>query len=395
MKTRNVFLLSLVMLFSCLSALAFEVDGFEKRFLLIREEGRLVEVRDNFLTEGFKIRPLLNYYRELISQEQGLMAQSPQAYQAQVEQTFLKTYEERPEHLTESLVALQEMDLEKIFNHPKFNELLNKFEVRLGEEVAKIGLVTLARPTDARFFYQRQVVYEVIKMFLNMARSQLEEVPVLNTAMFIIKEAERMIVKRRTFHQNMLMHYLENFTAEELGLSDEEAQTIWSSLYESRIPWFAFWESSAAVADWNGYGLSRFQIFRSNANTRLEQNRGHYDGLGNRLNFAFQDAKLKGKKVIVNLYDSQFMFSNKHSVAHYYDDPKLVSRQRTLLQLGQLGLSFLSLPGFVKDFASSFFKSMYENQRLTEGALVGHFESLQDEPMVRHVIRQNMNPFEL
>ncbi|MEK6626474.1 MAG: hypothetical protein AABY86_16015 [Bdellovibrionota bacterium] len=249
------------------------LNNFNKRFILIRENGKLLEVRDRFLSLGFKIRPVVAYYKSLISSEQALMSLSseggPESYKAQIDKTFQVTYEATPDYLNESLVSLQNIDIEKVFSDPKFNELLGKFEARIDQELANIGLITLARPYDSQFFYKRQVLYEIVKAFLNLAKSQLGEVPVLNTAMFIIQEAERMIRQRRTFHQNMLLHYLENFKEEELGLTHDEANMIWSSVYESRIPWYAFWETDFANQNWMKYGTDRFFQSIRLANTRL------------------------------------------------------------------------------------------------------------------------------
>ena len=374
------------------------LNNFNKRFILIRENGKLLEVRDRFLSLGFKIRPVVAYYKSLISSEQALMSLSseggPESYKAQIDKTFQVTYEATPDYLNESLVSLQNIDIEKVFSDPKFNELLGKFEARIDQELANIGLITLARPYDSQFFYKRQVLYEIVKAFLNLAKSQLGEVPVLNTAMFIIQEAERMIRQRRTFHQNMLLHYLENFKEEELGLTHDEANMIWSSVYESRIPWYAFWETDFANQNWMKYGTDRFFQSIRLANTRLRDQSSQYQELGKRHNYSFQDAKLKDKKVIINLFDTKDMFSRRQAVAYYYDSPNLVIRQRVLLQLGQLGLSFLSIPGFIKDFTGAYLKSMYVNQRLTEGALVGYFESQGQYVMARHMAVQNVNPFE-
>jgi hypothetical protein len=130
------------------------------------------------------------------------------------------------------------------------------------------------------------------------------------------------------------------------------------------------------------------------ATQRLQQNRRNYDALGKRLDYAFQEATLKGQRVILNLFDTQNMFSSQQAIAYYFEKPNKVKQTRQLLQLGQLGLSFISLPQFIKDLANSFMKSYYEKQRLTEGALVGYFESINDVPMQRQFIRQNVNPFE-
>lgn len=370
------------------------MDSFNKRFELIRQDDKLVEVKDRFLGKGFRVAPLVHYYKTLLQTEQKRLNQKGDDYQGYVQDTLNVGAQNTPEYLIESLEALKNIDIDKVFNNHKFREILNKFEVKIGEELEKTGLITIARPADSRFFYKREAIYEITKMFMNMAKSQIGEVPVLNTIIFILSEAERLVKERRTFHQNMLFHYLENFSPADLGLTDLEASTVWSSIYESKIVWYAFWESQAATQNWEIYGKNKFGATLKFANNRLEQQRGTYETLGVRHNFAFMDASLKGKKVIINLVDKKDMLSSKHSIAYYYENPKMVTNQRTLLQLAQLGLSFVSIPQTIKDFANSYFKSMYDAQRLTEGALVGYFESRGNGQMATQFIKQNVNPFE-
>ncbi len=387
----KVLALAALLALPVLSFAASNPSSFDKRFVITRQDGKIVEIKDRFLSGGFKISPLLKYYKGLLSSEQARMAFSPHDYR----QNLAATYGgEAPEDLVESLESLQGVDFEKVFTHPQFQKLMGQYEARINQELDKIGLVTLAAPNSPKWFYKRQAMYEITMSFLKLAKSQLGEVPVLNTAMFILKEAERMIRERRSFHQNMLMHYLQNFKPAELGMSEQEVALTLSSMYESRITWYAFWEANAAAQDWTGYGSKKFGAAMAQASARMAQHQMDFDSVGARLNFAFQEGVQKGKKVIINLFDKKNMLSSKQSIAFYYDQPKLVARQRTLLQLGQLGLSFVSLPQFAKDMANNYFKSMYDNQRLTEGALVGYFESRGNNAMAGQFIRQNVNPFE-
>ncbi len=382
------------LIFSSLAEADSLVDSFNKRFEFVRQDNKLVEVKDRFLGKEFKIAPLVHYYKNLLQNEQLRLNQKGMDYKTFVQNTFEVNDQTTPEYLVESLSTLRNIDIEKVFSNPKFNEILGKFELKIGEELEKTGLITLARPQDSRFFYKREAIYEITKMFFNMAKSQIGEVPVLNTLVFILSEAERLVRERRTFHQNMLFHYLENFSSSELGIREGESAIILSSIYESKIIWYAFWESQAASEKWDSYGKNKFAITLKLANSRLAQQQGSYETLGKRHDFAFMDATLKGKKVIINLIDKKDMFSAKHSVAYYYENPKLVVNQRILLQLAQLGLSFVNIPQTIKDFSNSYFKSMYDAQRLTEGALVGYFESKGQRQMAYQMMKQNVNPFE-
>ncbi len=374
------------------------LDAFKKRFIFVRKDGVLVQVRDNLLANSpLRLRPLLNYLKAQIRGEQTSMLLSLESYDKSIHHLFVDPVSQlnaTPDYLMESLNQLQKIDVEYVFNHPEFLKVVAKLEDKINAEMAKLGLVTLAQTQDSKYFYTRNVSYMIVKSILEFAAQRLGEIPVLNTAVYVIKEAERLFRERRTFHQNMLMHYLEKFSLEELQLTKEERQLIWSSIYESRISWMAFWESDAAVSNWQGFGATRFSQNMSLATQRFTQNRRNYDSVGPRTNYAFQEATIKGQPVILNLFDTKNMFSSKESIAHYFDAPAKVKRQRQVLQLGQLGLSFISMPQFIKDLANSYMKSHYEAQRLTEGSLVAYFESINDSVMSKHMVKQNVNPFQ-
>ena len=232
-------------------------------------------------------------------------------------------------------------------------------------------------------------------MALNLAKRWLSSVPVLNTAMYIIVEVERLIRERRLYHQNMLLHYLDKLKPEDMGLTHSEVSRAWSSIYESRIPWFAFWESNKAKANWEKYGPNNFYMNFRMASSRLRNYRSNYVEIQKRINYGFQEVvSKKYGKVILNLVDSKDEYSSAPSIAYYYDDPNKIVKMRLILTVARLGLSFVPIPQFIKDMGDSFLKSRYVNQSLTEGALFAHFESLNDYERSRQVLAQTLNPFE-
>ena len=192
----------------------------------------------------------------------------------------------------------------------------------------------------------------------------------------------------------MLLHYLEQVPEDQLGLSHEEVNHIMSSIYESRIPWYAFWESNAAVANWDQFGTNKFFTDIRTYNNRFRRMSSTFDQVGKRLNYAFQDVNREGEKVAVNLFNTQHMFSRDLSVAYNYDNPGKTVRTRMVVQLAELGLSFVPLPSFIKGLAEDFLQSFYKQQVLIEGALYGHFEINGDQDALRMMKIQILNPFE-
>jgi hypothetical protein len=216
----------------------------------------------------------------------------------------------------------------------------------------------------------------------------------LNTISYVIVEVEKRITERRQFHQNMLLHYLENFKEEELGLTHEEVNMIWSSVYESRIPWFAFWESKTAKSTWDKYGVNNFYFNYRTATNNLRNAQSIYSEVGERMNFSFQTVTYNNEKVIVNLFDKESMFQNRPAVAYNYDHPTQVVRKRVVLTLAELGLSFVPMSAVIKDTLESFIKSFYQQQKITEGALLGYFESNGDSKGKSQIVAQYLNPFD-
>jgi hypothetical protein len=103
---------------------------------------------------------------------------------------------------------------------------------------------------------------------------------------------------------------------------------------------------------------------------------------------------LNGEKVIINLFDNEGVFHNRPAVAFNYSKPTQIVRKRVMLSLAELGISFVPVSDFIKSTVTNFIKSYYENQRLTEGALYGHFESLQDAQGMNQIKLQYLNPFD-
>src|SRR5690606_10618211 len=118
----------------------------------------------------------------------------------------------------------------------------------------KFDLAVVASPMDAKYFYRRNVTYEVVTRALNFAKKKFDSVPLLNLASFMIVKVHDLVLEQRLYHQYMLMHYLENAGAKEIGLTDKEIDRVYSSVFEARIQAINFQESKRAAANWDKYG---------------------------------------------------------------------------------------------------------------------------------------------
>lgn len=380
---------------------ASSLDFFHKRFKFERKDGNLLIVRDTTLSAKFSINPFLKQVREMIIQEQELM-NSKTDYDYELKSLFA---EGSTQSLTEldnsdielvinSMKELRSLDIDQIFKNDIFKDFIQKFELKLKDVLLMADPTIVANVSDPTYFYKKHVTGQVLTWGLNLAKKTFSQVPFLNTASFVLTKVTKMFLEKRHYHQNMLLHYLEKFEAKDLGITHSEANQIFSSIYESRIAWFAFWESAAAKADWEHYGTNKFfQSIRA-VNTKFRSTRGQYDSVGKRLNYAFIEANYKGRDVVLNLFDSQNMISSKPSIALDLNSPAKIKRLRAVLHLAQLGVSFISLPDFIKSMAQNFMKSFYEKQQITEGALQAYLESnglVNQSSVLRS---QYLNPFD-
>lgn len=412
MKSISLMVGLLCMLVLSNSAFAKSADAFHKRFQVIRNaDGKLVGIRDRTLPVKFSVVPYIEMVKSQLKNEQALMSPESLAsgeYEANVRSVLdedrelllsqgytQQEYDRYVENVVESLKKLAVVNVDTVFGNAVFQEVVSKFEGKITDAILLLDPTILANTQDPTFFYKRNVTYKAVSWALDFARKRLSNIPMLNTVSYVVVEVEKLITQRRNFHQNMLLHYLENFDEKELGLTHDEVNMLWSSIYESRIPWFAFWESSAAKGNWMKYGVNNFYANYRAATAKLQKAGALYTEVNERMNFGFQKVVYKNEKVVVNLFDNESMLQSRPAVAYNYDRPTQIARKRIMLNLAQLGLSFVPLNAMVKDSVGSFIKSFYHNQKLTEGALYGYFESMGEESGMRQVKAQYLNPFDV
>ena len=407
--------LSLVVGLLCLftttvqTAHAKSAEAFFKRFQVVRSaDGKLVGIRDRTLPVKFSVTPYVNLIKTQLLIEQSLMTPQNLAsgqYDAQVKSIIeadmdrnlygdQAEFDQDVQTVVDSLKKLAVLNVDFIFSHQIFKDVVAKYEGKMTDAILLLDPTMIANVNDPTYFYKKNVTYQVVTWGLDFARKQMSNIPMLNTVSYVIVQVENLITQRRQFHQNMLMHYLENFKEEELGLTHDEVNLIWSSIYESRIQWYAFWESSAAKNNWAKYGTTNFFANYRAASATLRDSQSIYSQIDERMNYAFQKVTFNNEKVVINLFDKESMFQNRPAVAYNYDRPTQVVRKRIVLNLAELGLSFVPMSSFFKDTIQSFIRSFYAQQKITEGALYGYFESNGDVKGQQQVAAQYLNPFD-
>ncbi|MBL7664730.1 MAG: hypothetical protein JNM93_06320 [Bacteriovoracaceae bacterium] len=388
----------------CLTAFAQDVTAFKNRYKLIREKetGKLLAIQDQHLLSAFSVTPFLTQLYNDLLEEQRLLRSKSGHRQHEIELFVQGLGLEHNKNfhddeidfiIEESLKNLESVDLKTIFKKIEDSQIVKTLESKMQEALIQLSLNTVAHADDAKFFYRRAVTYEVVRIVLDLAKKQFSEIPVLNFASYIVVRVEQLIREQRTFSQNMLMYYLDTFDEKELGMSAEEVDRTFSSIFESRIAISARAESTYAQENWLKYGLDKFYAQMRAANQKLRLEGGRYEKNTERVAYSFVRVTEQGKRKIVNLLDNWNMFSSKPAAAIYLDEPQKILRERRLLNLSLAAINFLPISDSIKNIAEQVISSFYIGQKQTEGALAGYFEANGNKDLAKILYLQNMNPF--
>lgn len=379
---------------------AQNMSSFKKRFTFVKnDEGNVTYVRMNLLNKKWSVVPYLKQVSDDIKSEIARM--QSKSYDAELDAFIYKLEQEsdKSAQSQENIIAIRDsiknfkkLNVDEIFNMAETKGVLAKFQEELKKALMILDLRIIASTQDSRYFYKRHVTYEVVKRAIDFAKKQFDNVPVLNLVSFVIVQVHEMVLEQRTFHQNMMLHYLENVSEADMGLSVKEADRIFSSIFEARIAVVNFQESKVAVNTWAKYGLNKFYASVRQANNRLRRSERTMSDI-TRYNFGFFEAKEDGERVVKNLMHNKHMFSKKMATAYNYDKPDEVRRFRSLLNLGQVGLGFLPIPGWLKGQVENFIKSYYVEQKRLEGALIGYFDINGNMVMANNIQKQLINPY--
>ncbi len=398
-----------------LSLLSLEVfaedlalKGFNERFSLIRNEsGKITSIRLKKAITRFSVMPLIEQLKQDLLGEQSSFHSLTEFDKEEEFNSFLSHLgydpylkingqgQEEIEWIKKSFLNIGNVNVKEAFAKLNQGDFWKKFEEKLNEAFLFIDPTILVNLEDSRFFYKRTVSYEVIRWALEEVKKRFDDIPVLNIASFIIVRVHDMMLEQRHFHHNMLLHYFETIPETNLSMTKEEIDRSVSSIYEYRIEVTNIFESNRAAADWLNYGMNNFYKMVRSGNSKIKS---WQSGLSNvefsevkKLNFAFAQVKEDQSQKIYHLHHSLHQFSRKPSLAYDFSNPKLVKRNRMLLNLAGIALGFVRIPVQIKANVDNFIKSFYVTQVRTEGALVGYFESQGNIPMIDSIYAQRSN----
>lgn len=372
-------------------------DVFARHFTVQKDkDGNATYIVLNHKLAGFSIHPLMDEIKRDVRALRMQMRGSQKNAVATLGETFgseeFATWPEAAQSgAIQGLEALRDFDADSALETPEFAAFADSWSEKLKAHL--IGFAVVAAPGDKAFFHTRAVGLQTLDFATIIAQIKFRDPKMLKIAKYIFDRAIGMLDERRSFYQNMLFHYLEQYDSTELGLSAKDTAQIYSSIYESKIGWIQVFEARNARKNWERYGEAKFRMVRNIANQRLAMNKQAYTSIGERPNFGFVEVKETEARKIVNLVNPRYLFSQKPADAYIFENPWKIEHQRRLIRLAQLGLQFVGVPDLLKSIGQSFMASMYVQQSLTEGALAAHFELVENVKDLEVILRQSINPF--
>lgn len=381
-----------------------DLAKFHQRFQLVRAtDGKLVAIRLRHLTP-FSLRPYLQQLKDDLHAEQGrLRAVSAEELGAQIDQELfemgINPYDKSGDGtawlIRQSLVNIPNIPVETSFTKAGQRNLIGEFEAQIAQEMRNYDLAVVAHLRDPRYFYHRAVTYRVVRWALKEAKKRFREIPILNLVSYVVVKAHGLMMEQKTLHQAMLLHYLHALPPEALGLSAEEVDLTLSSIYEYRISVGDIRDSDYAANNWVSFGRQKFNRQVATADTRARWLPQRFPwGSMSRLNHAFTQVNGQTTEKIWHLLADEHKWTDKAALAYDAQNPHQLRRDRTLLNLAELGIGFLPyVPGWLKDLAEDYLTSRHTKQRGLEGALIPFFEMRGEAEVARILQAQILNPF--
>jgi hypothetical protein len=285
---------------------------------------------------------------------------------------------------------LRQPELAAAFRDPKFQAVMTRVAAEINLHL--LDFKTLARPYEPLAFYYSEAAEKLIRTLLDLAGSSLGG-PAYGLAKYLIFRMVDFGYERRDYFQSYLLHHIETFGPAALGLNNEEADLVRSSIYDARITWWKFWKAKKAKKNWSNWGNERLADDQGTCSDRASDRADELGAGPQSLDFIFVEGRFDDGIKVMNLLDGKSAFNGSPSLAFDEAEPNKLLVQRILLEVLKLGLSMAPVPGVVMKPFEWFVDSMYMGQIRSEGSFLAYLESMHDGARARIAIRQSINPF--
>lgn len=290
----------------------------------------------------------------------------------------------------EALGLLRQYDLKPILTHPEVKKAMSLLSQESNNDIFNFRV--LAVPENPKYYDSNEKALKIAMQASGLVKLALGSSFGVTIALFFIKSSFDMILERRAFFQNYLLYHFEKYGPEKFGVSQNEAKRIKSSIFESRIRWWAFWERKLARMDWDKYGHGKHLDNQMSADRRRKAEALELKIWGTPMGFAFHNGENDGNKKVVNLVTPRNAISKRLSYGFDYANPEKLRLERLLYFVLQMGVRLAPVPA-VSTVFDFFVESFYVPQRQMEGSLYGFFSDSGSREQAHKIARQSINPF--
>lgn len=377
-----------MILASSLALASDNLDSYKKRFRIIRdEEGRALRIIDRSLHTRLSFtRFSLTYHGWFISESPNLLSGDEFINpESEIESRELSR------QLQITLDQVKKYNLKSLIVGNSFDKI-NKYLIEEFKKVSTVGFRTVSNLENTTFFYQNKHYKKIRESAKNETQKYFPKLKDEQVVQFLVDRYIGFLKDSRTYHQSILLHYLTNYKAEKLGLSESEVGMSISSILEGDIKWHNIISRRRLKKNWGTYGVKKLKETAEDSLDRVIKHRDLYAHTPFFANAYFAKTKMKrGEEVWINAYFQNKALDNSPSLTFDYARPEYVYKKRRYYEL--LIFSHVQSKGSGK-IKKYFTNLKYRRQMLKEGMLYGFYESRGDTEMMQRLLKQSLNPLE-
>jgi len=379
---------------------ASDLEYFKQRFLLKRnEQGVLVQVVDRSL-QSFEqqVRSkefIIDSLKDLLRANQLLQAQGLNIdLSAQVKRTLSSNQDSDFVSSGQRIIAALDSDkIQQLIDLPQWPQIFERLDQVV--ESYQETFATLAYPQNKLYFYKRHVAAEISKGITSLVKSVLPFGAWLDIVNFLSKRFIDLLMENKRYHHNILLSYLQTYSASDLGMGQVEKNKVLSSLMDEEVNFYAVWDLFGACKNWPGYGQKRYSKKLGKISKAIKKHAKHYRSIDEQWgDYFYLATNKKGKQVVLNFADGVYYFTSFPSTSIQLERRWAYVVERSVYELTKFAIRFLPW-GFVSTVVDPLLNIRYKSQIEHEGALWAQIEGEGNDPydLAKDLLRQTLNPF--
>ncbi len=379
----------LTLLFTFSSQAEDSLDAYKKRFRIIREEeGRALRIIDKSLHTRLSFKNFSQTYFDWFIKESPVLSMASEfiSPSAEVESVEINR------QLNSILETVRKYQLGVLIKSNAFKKI-NLFLSSEFKKVSTVGFRTVSNLENTTFFYQNKHYRKIEGATLKEVSKYFPSIKDESVVAYLVKRYIGFLKDSRTYHQSILLHYLVNFKAKDLGMSDLEVGKAVSSILEGDIKKHNILSRRRLSKNWDSYGKKKLIEIRRDSLKIVVEFGELYDHSPYFANPYFAKTKMKrGEEVWINPYYQNKALDNTPSLSFDFSRPNFVYKKRRYYEL----LLFAEVQSGKDSKIKKYFTHLrFRRQMLKEGMLAGYYESKGNSSMMNKILRQSLNPLEL